>query len=872
MNTFDAKPWHALPIETVCFELKTSEQGLSEQEAKLRISKFGLNQLKVAQRSSFIKFFLMQFSSPLVYVLVLSMCMAFFFGKHPDAAVIGAVVLVNTLIGAIQEFKSSCAIESLSKQVPSFTYVIREGIKKKITTSDVTIGDVLVLEPGERVCADARLMSAKNLGVDESILTGESLPAEKKVELIALEATVSDRKNCVFAGTLVQSGYGLGVITAIGQSTEFGKIASMLTSIVSMKTPLTKALDTLAKRVMAFVGIMVGIVFFVGYLRGLGFVEGALTAVALGVAAIPEGLPAIITITAAVGVARMAKKNSIIRHLVAVETLGSTTVICTDKTGTLTENKMRVVKVHSAKQDDHLQEMIRASVLCNTASSDRENKQVYHGDPTESALLHYALEEGFDYEAMRHQFPRLDLIPFDTEKRWMASLHSLADTKVIYLKGAPEKVLDKCGLRSPQDKMLYEKILFDMASQGLRVLAVAKKPLEPFRNSCSEEDIEEGFSLIGFIGLMDPPRKEVKAAIKSCYAAGVIVKMITGDHPETAKTIAKEIGIKPYDQVITGEMLDSLPEIDLEKKLETTHLFARTLPHHKLQIVRLLQKKGEIVAMTGDGVNDAPSLKQADIGVAMGVGGTSVAKEASDMILVDDNFKSIELAIEEGRRVYDNLIKAILFIFPTNLAQALIVFVGVLFFPKLNGQVLTPIMPAQILWVNLITAVALALPLSVEVFEPNIMKRGPRDPKKPIFSKEIFIRTFFSGLMMTWICIVVFFLEWLVFQDQGVLSEKIAQTTCVTTLVCLQIVYSFNCRIFNGSLLKIGLFSNRYFIYGVLVVALLQAMYIYAPWMQELFQTTHLNYVSIVISVVGALSFLPTLWIQRKIIQINGGR
>ena len=866
------KPWHALPIDSIYIELSTSAEGLTEAEVLKRIKKWGFNQLTAAKRPSFIKFFLMQFSSPLIYVLVLSMVMAFSFGKHPDAAVIGAVVLINTLIGALQEYKSNCAIESLSRQVPSFAYVIREGIKKKVPTLEVTIGDVLVLEPGERVCADARLISAKNLTVDESILTGESLPADKKSEQISIDASVSDKKNCVFGGTLVQSGYGLGVITAIGSSTEFGKIASMLTEITSLKTPMTKALDALAKKIMCFVALMVGVVLIVGFIRGLGFVEGALTAVALGVAAIPEGLPAVITITAAIGVARMATKNAIIRHLEAVETLGSTTVICTDKTGTLTENKMRVVQVELANGEHQMDAMVLGSVLCNTASSDRENKKIYHGDPTESALLHYANQRGGDYELLREQYPRIDLIPFDTEKRWMASLHAIENDKVIFIKGAPEKILEKCQIHAQDLKASFEKKLFLLASEGLRVLAVARKTLEPFRKSFDEEDVEGGFELLGFFGLMDPPRKEVQEAIRHCHEAGVVVKMITGDHPETAKTIARQIGIKPYDQVITGEMLDEWSDHELASKLSTTHLFARTLPHHKLQIVRLLQKQGEIVAMTGDGVNDAPSLKQADIGVAMGIGGTSVAKEASDMILLDDNFKSIEMAIEEGRRVYDNLLKAILFIFPTNLAQALIVFFGVLFFPKIGGKVLTPIMPAQILWVNLITAVALALPLAVEVFEPNIMRRGPRNPKKPIFSKEVFIRTFFSGLVMTGICLTVFFLEWILLQQSSPVAEKIAQTTCVTTLVALQIVYSFNCRIFNGSLFKIGLFSNKHFIYGVMIVIVLQGLFIYAPWMQQLFEARSLNLTSIVICVAGAVSFLPTLWIQRKIIQINGHR
>ena len=462
------------------------------------------------------------------------------------------------------------------------------------------------------------------------------------------------------------------------------------------------------------------------------------------------------------------------------------------------------------------------------------------------------------------------MIPFDTEKRWMASFHQDHNAKKnLFIKGAPEQILKKCSLSADALKS-YEDVLYNMASEGLRVLAVAVKTLEPFRESCDESDVEEGFSLLGFFGMIDPPRQGVKESIELCYKAGVNIKMITGDHPQTAKKIAKEIGIKNPDQVITGDMLENLSEDELKKKVIRSSLFARTLPHHKLKIVQMLQSEGSVVAMTGDGVNDAPSLKQADIGVSMGLSGTSVAKEASDMILVDDNFTTIVKAVEEGRRVYDNLIKSILFIFPTNLAQALVILVGVFFFPDVDGKNVIPILPVQVLWVNLITSVALALPLAFEVIEPGVMLRAPRNAKQPVFTKELCMKTFFSGICMTLICVFVFYLEWKVFKKDFDQAQKLAQTSCVTTLVFMQIFYSFNCRTFKTSLFKIGLFSNRIFIVGVLIVTSLQLLFVYLPLSHIMFTSIALGWKSMVLCTGSALMFLPTLWFQKKLVEVNG--
>ena len=870
MDRFDQKPWHSLPYETIFLEAKTSESGLSEKEAFDRIKKFGKNELVKKASPSFFKMFCSQFTSPLIYILVLSMLMALFFHKYPDALVIGAVVFINTLIGAIQEYKSTRAIESLGEKVPSTCFVIRDGVKKKVDTSDVTIGDVIVLEAGERVCADARVFLVKNLSIDESVLTGESLPSDKRVDCVGVDDLIADRKNVVFSGTLVVTGQGYGVVFAKGMETEFGKIASMLSSVVNLKTPLSKALDDLAKKVVLFVAVLSLSVFLVAYLRGYEVLEAVLTGIALAVAAIPEGLPAIITIAAAVGVSRMAKKNSIMRHLEAVETLGSTSVICTDKTGTLTENKMQVSDIVYPDAKDYKEDMIKAAILCNTASRDKENPLLYHGDPTETALLKYAQEEGYDYEQIRHSFKRIDMIPFDTEKRWMASFHQDHNAKKnLFIKGAPEQILKKCSLSADALKT-YEDVLYNMASEGLRVLAVAVKTLEPFRESCDESDVEKGFSLLGFFGMIDPPRQGVKESIELCYKAGVNIKMITGDHPQTAKKIAKEIGIKNPDEVITGDMLETLSEDELKKKVIRSSLFARTLPHHKLKIVQMLQSEGSVVAMTGDGVNDAPSLKQADIGVSMGLSGTSVAKEASDMILVDDNFTTIVKAVEEGRRVYDNLIKSILFIFPTNLAQALVILVGVFFFPDVDGKNVIPMLPVQVLWVNLITSVALALPLAFEVIEPGVMLRAPRNANRPVFTKELCMKTFFSGICMTLICVFVFYLEWKVFKKDFAQAQKLAQTSCVTTLVFMQIFYSFNCRTFKTSLFKIGLFSNRIFIIGVLIVTFLQLLFVYLPLSHVMFTSIALGWKSMVLCIGSALMFLPTLWFQKKLVEVNG--
>ena len=860
------KPWYSLPVETAFLTMHSSEEGISDEAAKNLAKIIGLNVIQKKQKESFLKFFALQFASPLIYVLIFSMVIAFSFGKIVDGCVILAVVLLNTFIGAIQEYKSSCAIHALGQTVDQMALVIRSGVQKKIPVSEVTLGDVVVLEPGERICADVRLFSCKNLACDEAVLTGESLPVFKRIDPVSMESIVADRKSMAYSGTLVSSGYGKGVVVAIGMETEFGKIASLLQSVVSLKTPLSIALDRLAKTVTGFVFFMCLGSFATAYFRGYSLVEGAFTSVALGVAAIPEGLPAIITITAAIGVGRMAKKNSIIRHLVAVETLGSTTVICTDKTGTLTENKMKVKSLIFLENE---KEAIIGSILCNTASSQVDEKQrKYHGDPTENALLMYGHQKGLNENEVRNTYSRIDMIPFDPERRWMASMHQMEDGKrVIFIKGAPEVILEKVRME-PAKKKELEKDLLEMASKGYRTLAVAAKEMPSFRHSCEEEDIEEGFSLLGLFGMEDPPREGVDQAIKTCQQAGIAVKMITGDHPVTAKKIAKEIGIQHPENVLTGEQLDQLSEDELEEKIPHVNVFARTLPHHKLKIVQILQKLSEVVAMTGDGVNDAPSLKQADIGISMGVAGTSVAKEASDMVLIDDNFTTIELAVEEGRRVYDNLVKSILFIFPTNLAQSLTVIAGVLFFPVINQKLLMPILPVQILWVNLIVAVALALPLAFEVIEPNIMQREPRKPKSPILSRPLLIRTFFIGMMVMLGTVGAFFTDYALAQDAQI-AEKYAQTSAVTTLVFFQIFYLFKCRAFNLNIFTLGLFSNRYLIWGVLVTVIAQLAFVEVPAFQSIFQTTSLSLRSYLMSIAWGWIIIPLVdlehWIVKKL-------
>jgi len=894
--------WHSTPYQTVIEELQSSLNGLDETEVKLRRKKYGANHLKLKRGENVFWIFFRQFHNPLIYILIASGALAVFLGKVTDASVVFAVVMLNTLIGFFQEYRSSQAIQALLQMIPQTSNVIRNGVVSSINSSELVPGDILVLQAGDRVAADIRLLSVKNLGCDESALTGESLPVMKREGPVPADALIAERKCMAYNGTLVTSGTATGIVIATALETEFGKISKLLEEVPNLETPLSQTLSHIA-RWIAMIVFLIGIgQLAIAYLRGYSLLEAALASIALAVAAIPEGLPATITIAAAIGVQRMAKRKAIIRRMLAVETLGSTSVICTDKTGTLTQNEMTVQAIWTPEgsyfvsgigysiegeishQDQNgavgeaIDELLRGAILCNDASIENESRS---GDPTELALMVVGQKGGLSGKSVREQWPRKDVIPFESERWIMATLHATAQNqRIIFLKGAPEAVIKLCSTKDGSEKQAEK-----MASQGMRVIAIAKKELPTNRDSLEEEDIQSGFTLLGLMGMIDPPRLEAAAAIKACQTAGVAVKMITGDHPLTAHVIGRELGLYPtalrsrdshfstsFPGVVLGSEVERLSVEELQEMIDEKHVFARALPEHKLKIVEALQAKGHVVAMTGDGVNDSPALKRANIGVAMGITGTAVAKEAADMVLADDNFASIEASVEEGRRVYDNLVKSIAFMFPTNLAQALMIFVAVLFFPIQNHVLLLPILPRQILWINLVVAVALTLPLAFEAMEPDIMRRPPRKSKSPILSKFIIMRTVLVGVIMTAGTIGLFFWQYFIEKANGVeakLALSEAQTVAVTTLMFFQIFYLFNCRSLRFSILKIGFFSNLYVLLGIGFVILAHIAFVYFHPMQALFGSAPLSLRTWSISILAASTILPIIafekWIVRRL-------
>jgi len=763
-----------------------------------------------------------------------------------------------------------------------------------------------LLQAGEKVMSDIRLTFTKNLQCNESILTGESMPVEKHTRIAQTDAGIGDRKCMAYSGTLVTAGTAQGIVVAIGNNTEIGHISELLQTTDAIKSPLTKSLEKIA-RTITYAILIVGIlVLIIGFFRNNSFIDSILSAITIAVAAIPEGLPAVITISAAIGIMRMAKRNAIIRHLPAVETLGSTTVICSDKTGTLTLNEMTVKNLWNGKHKFHttgsginpegkilrsdtgseaenseIDELILASVLCNDASLSFNNGNwIAVGDPTEVALVVAAEKYGLNRSETSLMWPRLDEMPFDSDKKIMATLHTSPEgNKVIYLKGAPESVIPILKTRDGSTDAIEPELLrtevMELAETGLRVLAIASKwlPVE-HTGLITDEDLCH-FDFVGIQAMNDPPRMEVKKAIETCHNAGITVKMITGDHPATASIIATELGFKNAGQVITGGDLQMMTPEQLSEAVKTTNIFARVSPEDKLNIVKALQANGEVVAMTGDGVNDAPALKRADIGVAMGITGTAVAKEAADMVLVNDNFESIEAAVEEGRRVFDNLLKSIIFLLPTSIGLGLVVFLAVLFFPSKDGVVLLPMLPVQVLWINLITAVALALPLAMEAMEPDIMKRPPRIPGKSIFTPFVTFRIILVSIIMAGGTIGLFLWEYTVELARGTdtaLALSEAQTMAVTAMVLFQVFYLIECRSLKYSVFNIGLFSNPSIYLGIAIVLLVQVSFVYLPFMNQVFKSSPLYFDAWGLSASVAFSILIIIgfekWVRRKYFKI----
>jgi len=862
-------PWHSYDVEALRSELQVGIDGLTAEDAKARLGTCGPNEIPKGKKTTTWELIWSQINNPLVWVLIGAGLVAMAadpVGGIKNGLVIFGVVVLNTVIGTLQEGKARKAIEALDQMVPDRAIVIREGQNLDIDAREVVPGDWIQLASGDRVPADARLIAIKGLMVEEASLTGESVPVEKSLTVLEAKTDLGDQLNMVFAGTMVVAGTAQAIVTSTGAQTQLGLISSMLRNADHLDTPLTKAMAKLGKTVSLGIIALAVAMLVVGVWRTMAstgvpftkaFQETVLFAISLAVGAIPEGLPALITIALAIGVQRMAKRRSIVRKLPAIETLGSTTVICTDKTGTLTQNKMTVETYWLPSSDRSVEELVMAAALCNDASPTSEGAV---GDPTEVALADWALKSGVSVGSTRDKHTRIDVIPFESERQYMATLHKGG---TAYKKGAPEVVLSRC---SEVDAAAALDRVHAMADDGLRVLALAsKKNIQ----SLNHENPGDDWTFLGLVGMIDPPRPEAIKAIARCQRAGISVKMITGDHRATASAIAKELGIKQDAPALTGHELNDMDDEAFSQAAARTSVFARVAPEHKLRLVKVLQKQGNVVAMTGDGVNDAPALKQADIGVAMGITGTAVSKDASDVVLTDDNFATIAAAVEEGRRVYDNLIKSLAFVLPTNLSLAITFGIALVLFPfdAVTRELLLPMAPMQLLWINMVASVALGVPLAFEAMERGIMDRKPRAPGTPILSKNLVVRTAVVAVLMAAAACMVFMWEYRTILANGFpdeLARREAQTLAVNTLTFFQIFYLLMCRTLHGPIKSIGWFSNKTIYAGIGALLLLQAAFVYVPFMNDLFETAPIDLRSWLIAGLCGFTVVPVIYAIRK--------
>lgn len=893
--TADRNP-HALSIAELLLLLDTdSHRGLGRDEAAARLRRFGRNVLPPPQEIEPWQRFLLQFHHPLIYVLLASGALALLLGEFPDATVIFAVVFVNAVVGFVQEYRAERALQALQQYLRNEATVVRDGLKQRIPAEEVVPGDLLVLEPGDKVPADLRILSARELCTDESLLTGESVPVRKHAAAVDPTAVLADRTNMAFCGTLVVSGQGTGIAVGTGSGTELGRIHQLVSVTRGVETPLLRQMRSFSRVLTVVILALAAITFAVGLWRGQPFAEVLLAAIALAVATIPEGLPAAITVTLALGVSRMASRHAIIRRLPAVEALGSTTVICSDKTGTLTENQMTVTAIWAGGErfevvgsgydpegvifsvlgvpppmlPDPVVECLRAGALCNDSQLEkRGGRWVITGDPTEAALLVSARKAGLDPDGLQKAYPRLDVLPFATERQFMASLHRVpTGTSALYVKGAVEKVLALCtamldanGNVVAVDRQQILHAAETLAAEGLRVLAFARRVWpEPLR-SLHRVGVET-LVFLGLQAMQDPPRVEAVSAVRSCLDAGIAVKMVTGDHAATATAIARKLRLTGSDEVTpvvaTGAQLAAVGDNELAELVTRAHVFARVTPEQKLHIVRGLQAHNHIVALTGDGVNDAPALKQADIGVAMG-SGTEVAKEAAAMVLTDDNFRSIVAAVEEGRRVFDNLTKFLVWTLPTNLGEGLVLLAALAL-----GTAL-PILPVQVLWINMSTALCLGMMLAFEPKERDVMRRPPRDPRARILSPLLLFRM----LLVTALMLVGAFGIFLWELAAGA-PVTAARTAAVNVFVVVELFYLFNCRSLKDSALAHGLFSNPWVNLGVATMIALQVAFNYVPAMQYFFHSAGVPLESWVRAVgIGAVCALVVeveKWLRRRV-------
>jgi len=841
--------WHNLSVDETLKKLKSNaDNGLNTEEAKKRNIEYGLNELVEKKKDGPITLFLSQFKEILIIILIIAAIAAYYVGDAIDAIVILIVVVINAVVGFIQEYRAEKAMEKLKGLISNEAVVVRDGKEQKIPAVDLTPGDIVIIEEGDNIPADLRIIQSSDLKVDESALTGESLPVEKVSD--ALKSGEESTSNRVFMETDVSSGRGKGVVVEIGMNTEIGKIAEMIQE-EEEETPLHQKISKLGKNLGILALGVCSIVFILQYLQGTPIVDTFLTAISLAVASVPEGLPAILTLTLALGMQRMARSNAIVRKLLAVETLGSCNVICTDKTGTLTKNKMTVRETHITSPE----RAFEISALCNNASI---NDGRIIGDPTDGAILMFAEENGYSKSELEKRYPRLYEIPLDSVRKRMTTVNEINGEKYVLVKGAPEIILNRCSWIeknemiqkiTKHDKDVVLNDLRDMTGKALRVLALAYKKIpheESKFDTIHKDKLEENLIFVGLVGMMDPPRAEAKKAVKTCMNAGIKVVMITGDHEDTAAAIAREIGILTDGKVLTGSKLDKLTDAEFESIVDDVQVYARVFPEQKVRIVEALKDKGDITAMTGDGVNDAPALKRAAIGVAMG-SGTDVAKESSDMLLQDDNFATIVRAVKEGRTIFDNIRRFVRFQLSTNIGAILTITASSIM------SLPVPFNPIQVLWINIIMDGPPAQSLGVEPPEKDVMERPPH--KEEIIPRRNLLKIVVAGIVMTVGTLSLYLYELSI----GAGSLK-ATSVAFTVFVMFQIFNVFNCRSERG-------FSNKFLIIAIGISFVLQLCVIYIPFFQGIFRTTALSPIDWLLILVVSCTILISDWLAERFIK-----
>lgn len=884
-------PHFAVDSERVLEQFETSVDGLSGAEVESRLQQYGPNRPPAAARRSMFVRFLSHFHHILIYVLIGAAIVTAILDHPIDTAVILAVVIANAVIGFVQEGRAERAMESIHRMLAPHASVLRDGKRISVAGEALVPGDIVLLEPGDKIPADMRLIAAHGLHIQEAILTGESVPVEKHTHPVSPDVVLGDQSCMAFSGTLATSGQGRGVVVATGAATEIGRISGMLSEVETLTTPLVRQMNIFARWLTLLILLLAGILLVFGYfVEHHEFAEMFMAVVGLSVAAIPEGLPAVLTITLAIGVQAMARRNAIVRRLPAIETLGSVSVICTDKTGTLTLNEMMVASVATAQGEyavegvgyepkgaitfagapvnggDHpaLRELAVAAALCNDAElHDREGVWSVDGDPMEGALLAFAPKIMGDEGSQLAEWTRADAIPFDAHHRFMATLqHDAGGTAVIYVKGAPERILSMCADQrlaangaAPLDEVYWRKRADEFAARGQRVLAIATRTTETKRSALDFGDVKDSLTLLGLVGLIDPPRPEAIDAVVECHDAGIRVKMITGDHAGTAAAIGKQIGLKRSDKVLTGADLDRMDDAELAFVVMETDIFARTSPEHKLRLVMALQSHGLAVAMTGDGVNDAPALKRADAGIAMGKKGSEAAKEAAEIVLADDNFASIAAAVREGRTVYDNITKVISWTLPTNGGETLIIIVALL------AGLALPVTPIQILWINLITAVTLGIALAFEPTEENTMRRPPRSRNAPLLNGDLAWHVVLVSILF----LIGIFGIFAYAVDKGYPIE-LARTIALNTLVVMEIFHLFFVRnIYGTSLTWKAVRGTKVVWATVIAITIAQFAITYSPPLQAVFATRAIPFYDGVLIVSLGVTLFAILEIEKQL-------